>query len=451
VGEETSGWRMPIEKAVANYDEDSVTMAVAAGIDCLSGIDRRAVDGLFFCSTTSPYKEKQAATIVATAIDLRRDLFTADITNCLRSGTTALRMAVDAIRGGSAKQVMVTAADCRMGTPMSDFDRSFGDGAAALLLGDQGVVASVEGSYSVSNEMLDVWRTDGDNFVRSWEDRFIYEEGYASVLPEAVSGLMRKYNLTPKDFAKAVFYAPDARRHREMGARLGFDPAQVQDPLFGRLGNTGTAFAPMLLVAALEEAKPGERILLASYGDGADALVLEVTDHIEKIRDRRGIKGHLASKRILRNYFTYLEWRGLGVGGEAMRGMPRPSASCIWRERDEIIRLYGSRCKSCGTIQYPPQRICTSCHAKDNYEDVRLSDKRAKLFTYSLDYATFVPDRPLVNAIIDFDGGGRGNFMITDREIDSIQVGMVLEMTFRRPYTGRGIHNYYWKCMPVRM
>ena len=31
---------LPGEKAIANYDEDSLTMAVAAAIDCLNGFDR---------------------------------------------------------------------------------------------------------------------------------------------------------------------------------------------------------------------------------------------------------------------------------------------------------------------------------------------------------------------------------------------------------------------------
>src|SRR3989338_7758831 len=63
------------ERAVANFDEDTVTMAVEAGVDCLKGIDREQIDGLYFASTTSPYKEKQSAAIVAEALDLRREIF----------------------------------------------------------------------------------------------------------------------------------------------------------------------------------------------------------------------------------------------------------------------------------------------------------------------------------------------------------------------------------------
>jgi 3-hydroxy-3-methylglutaryl CoA synthase len=54
------------ERAVAKYDEDSVTMAVAATTSCIKRSGLQA-DGVFFASTTSPYQEKQAATLVAAA------------------------------------------------------------------------------------------------------------------------------------------------------------------------------------------------------------------------------------------------------------------------------------------------------------------------------------------------------------------------------------------------
>ncbi len=182
------------EKAVANWDEDSLTMAVAAAIDCLGGIERKTVDGLYFATTTPPYGEKLAATTAAWAADLRPDIFTADITDSLRAGTAALRMAADAVKAGSAKNLLVTASDLRMGA--GGMDTGFGDGAAAFLVGDKDVIATIEGSYSLSNELLDVWRASGARNVRSWEDRFVFEEGYLKILPQAVKsfpGKIRSY------------------------------------------------------------------------------------------------------------------------------------------------------------------------------------------------------------------------------------------------------------------
>ena len=239
------------ERAVANHDEDSITMAVEAAIDCLNGMDRHTVDGLYFASTTSPYREKESATIVAAATDLRDDIFTLDLVNSLRSGTSAVRAASDAVKSGSAKTVLVSAADCRLPAPNSEFESVFGDGAAALLIGDTDVAVTIEGSHSISSDFIDMWKREEDSYVRTWEDRFILEHGYREKLPMVVSELLKKHDLAPKDFTKVVYYAPDARSHRRVARSLGLDPAQVQEPMFDSLGNTGTAFAPMMLVAAL--------------------------------------------------------------------------------------------------------------------------------------------------------------------------------------------------------
>jgi len=443
LGRETTGWGMPIEKPVVNFDEDSITMAVAAGMDCVSGREREAVDSLLFATTTSPYAEKQGAAQVAAAVDLRRDISTNDVTNSLRAGAQALRLAVDAVKAGSARQVMVTAADCRTGTPGSEFDQVSGDGAGALLIADEGVIAEVVDSFSVSDEVLDNWRAEGDGAVRSWEDRFVLQTGYLSVLPEAVQGLLKKVNLNIKDINRAVLYGPNPRRHQEMAGQLGLSPAQVQDPLFGRMGNTGAAYSLMLLIAALEEAEPGEKILLGSYGDGADAFLLETTDAITKFNGRRGIKGNLERKRIR---------KAVGVRGADLRGLEGggPSISARWRDRESIDRLHGAKCRSCGLVQFPLQRICTRCHAKDQWETVRLSDKPGSIFTFSLDYLVPGIDRPLAIVVINFDGGGRGLFMMTDREVEDVCCEAPVEMSFRKLRSSGGVHNYYWKAIPRR-
>jgi 3-hydroxy-3-methylglutaryl CoA synthase len=452
LGPETKGWGFPLEKAVGNYDEDSLTMAVASALDCLGSGDRNAVDGLYFASTTAPYKEKLASTTAAIACDLRNDIQTIDFANSLRAGTTALRTALDTIKAGSAKSLLVTASECgRLGRPRGNFDRNNGDGAAAFLIGDRNIIAAVEAGGTLSNEMLDVWRLDGGKYVQSWEDRFVIDEGYYGVLSGAIAAFLKKYNLGPGDIGKVVFNAPDRRRHADMAKKLGFKPEQLQDPLFGKLGNTGAAFSPMLLVAALEEAKPEDRILVANYGNGADILLLKVTDNIGRITGRRGIRRNLAMKMTIPDYETYLGFRH-NPPEEDLYPPLRPSASAIARERESIFRLYAAECESCGTIEYPHQRICTRCGARDNAKPVRLSDRRAKIFTYTLDNLAQIPayDLPMVDCIINFDGGGRGCFQMTDRDPGKIEVGMEVEMTFRKLHTACGMNSYFWKCTPVR-
>jgi len=455
LGAETIGWSGRGEKAVANYDEDSITMAVAAVMNCLEGRDVSQVDGLYFASTTQPYLEGPSAAMVATAAGLRRDIVSIDFSNSLRAGTTALKLAVDAVRAGAARQILVVAADLRVPVPSSSIEPVLGDGAVAFLIADSGVAVSVEDSHALSDEILDYWREDGHSTVRFWEDRFNIDMGYNRALTEAVDGLMKKTNLAPSDFARAVFYAPDARRHNDMAKKLGFDGRQVQDGMFNVLGNTGAALALMLLTAALEEAKPGERILLAGYGSGANAILLQATDEISAVRSRRTLLKQLDSKRIISDYTKYLAWRGHILTADPARRPPDevPSPANVYRNRDRNIRFFGVKCKTCGATLYPPMRICVNCQTRDNFEPYRFADKRATLFTYSYDFIGRTKDPPVIIAYIDFEGGGRARLMMADGDIAELKQGMPLELTFRRLYTdtNEGIHDYYWKCTPVRI
>jgi 3-hydroxy-3-methylglutaryl CoA synthase/uncharacterized OB-fold protein len=440
------------EKAIRNFDEDSITMAVAAAVDCLKGQDREAIDGLFFASTTSPYREKQIATSIAAAADLRRDIITADFSGSLRSGTAAIKAALDAVKAGSAGSILVVATDSRMGAPGTEFEQNCGDGAAALIIGGTDIIAEIEASYSVANEINDVWRRDDDEFIRSWEDRFSYSKGYQDTVTQAVSALLQKSGLSPADVTRAVIAAPTARMHGEISRRLGFDPkTQAHPHLFEVMGNTGSAYPLMLLISALEDAKPGDRMLLSSYGNGSDALVLRVTNQIEQIGKRRGMKTNLETKRIVDDYRTYLQWRGLLV----FEAAPIPpggfiSSSALLRDRSQVFPLHGLQCKACSSIHYPPQRVCPKCRTKDQFDEVRLSDRTGKIFTFSADNLCPRREAPRVTAIIDFEGGGRMATMMTDRVLEEIEVGMPVEMSFRRLASQDGVHNYGWKSVPLR-
>ena len=445
------------ERSVANSDEDTVTMAVEAVFDCLNNVERENVDGLYFASTSAPFKEKESSTLVATAADLRSEIITADYGNSLRAGAAAFRAALDAVVSGSAKNVLVTASDCRIGYPRSDYEQNFGDAAAALLIGNTAKPAvTVEGSYSLCNELYDVWRLDKDSYVQSWEERFIIEHGYTENMRKAISGLMERQNLSPQDVTKAIFYAPTVRAQQGLARSLGFDvKTQLEDLLISNIGISGCAHALLMLVAALEEAKPGDKLLLASYGNGSDAFLLQVTDEIEKIKgSRRGVKGFLDSKMSLPGYARYLSYRGMlePQPGEPFRTLP--AATKTWQTRNWSIRCHGSKCKNCGTIAFPIQRVCYNCRSKDNYEEVRLSDKKGKVFTYTLDQLAGRSDDPVVPQIVVESelGNARLYCLMTDCDPgpDKVVIGTPVEMTFRRMYEGAGMYNYYWKCRPIR-
>ena len=437
---------------MANFDEDSVSMAVAAAIDCLNGREREEIDGLLFATTTPPYAEKQCASIIATALDLRRDIFTADITDVLRAGTTALKSALDSVAAGSAKNVLMVASDNRQGPPKGEAERNSGDGAVAFIISEDAVIAEQAGSYTITENMMDTWRSAGDQFVRSWEDRFAIEEGLERIIGEAISGFMEKEGVSVKDVTKLALYSPDARRHGQLARHLGFQPEQVQDPLFGRMGNTGAAFPLMLLAGALEDGSPDQLLLTVAYGDGSDVLGFRTTSKIGERGQGLGVSGFLDSGQVLDSYETYAKWRNIWLTDSSSRrpDPQSPSVTALWRESDQNIKFHGGVCNQCGYVQYPPQRVCVECQSKDDSTPIRLSDKLGTVFTYSLDYLAGTVDTPLAVVVVDYEPGGRVLCMMTDREVGEIQIGMPVQMSFRKLRVVNGIHNYYWKAVPLR-
>ncbi|MEA3358135.1 MAG: OB-fold domain-containing protein [Thermodesulfobacteriota bacterium] len=444
------------EKCVANFDEDSITMAVASGMNCLEGRDREGIEQLYFATTTSPFSERCGAGIIGTALDISSKISTFDLTGSIRAGTSALISALNSISSGAAHSALVCASDMRLGKPGSSQELGFSDGAASLLIGDKDVIAEWEGSYSVSYDFPGAWRTENDKTDRAWEDRFGREEGYKKFIVESISGLMDKYKQNPGDINKIIFPGIYPRDHASICRTLGFGPEQTHDHLMNDMGNTGTAYPLMLLISALEEAIPGQRLIVAGYGNGCDALLFQVTDNIESIqRKKRAIKKSLQSKKELKSYEKYLAFRGLisPEGGIRAEAIPYTAMSLTWRDRREILGLCGTRCKECGTPQYPAQKVCVNpgCQAVDKMEPYRFSDKKGKIFSFTADLLSYTPNPPAIYAVIDFEGGGRFWFDLTDCDIDSLKIGTEVEMTFRRRYVDQrgGIIGYFWKAVPV--
>ena len=446
------------EKCVANFDEDSITMAVASSMNCLEDRNRQSIEGLYFATTTSPFTERCGAGIIGTALDINSKISTFDFTGSTRAGTSALISAIHSISSGTAHSALVCASDMRLGKPGSSQELGFSDGAASLLIGDKDVIAEWEGSYSVSYDFPGTWRTANDTTDRAWEDRFGREEGYKKFIIESISGLMDKYKQGPGDINKIVFPGIYPRDHASICRTLGFGPDQIHDHLMNDMGNTGTSYPLMLLISALQEARPGAMIIIAGYGNGCDAMLFKVTDNIERIQKKKGgLKKSLKSKRELKSYEKYLAFRGLisPEGGIRAEAIPYTAMSLAWRDRREILGLCGTRCKECGTPQYPAQKVCVNpdCQAIDKMESYRFSDKKGKIFSFTKDLLSYTPNPPALYAVIDFDGGGRFWFDITDCDLDSLTIGTEVKMTLRRRYVDErgGIIGYFWKAVPIEV
>ena len=435
------------EKAVAWNDEDAITLGVTAAIHCLRGFDRSQIDLLIFASTTLPFQEKQASALVARVLDLPRAVQTSDQTGTTRAGTIALRAAFDAIHAGSARCALVIASDVRLAAPNSGLEANFGDGAAAFLVGEGDAIATLDDFAAVADEITDVWRPADHDYVHSWEDRFVIQESYSPNMAAALAALLDRSQTTAANYDRVALYAPDARSHGDAARAAGLGKAQLVAPLFGQLGNAGTAFAPLLLVSALESARAGERILVVNFGSGADATSFRTTPQIEKSGDRRGVAWNLARRRVVARYDDYLAARGLTAKEWDAGTNPGLSATILFRERDDDLSFKGQQCLKCGAVQFPAQRVCETCFAKDQFEKVRLSDRIGKVVTYTFDFFFPTPNPPTVVTIVDVDGA-RIHLQVIEIKPDEMKIGQEVEFVFRRIHESGGRPNYYWKGIP---
>jgi len=450
----SGGASMGGERSVASWDEDSLTMAVEAGLDCLSGIDPKEIDGVYFASVSSPYKEKQAASIIASALDLRKDAYTSDFTDSLRAGTSAIKAAYDAIKAGTARKILVTAADLRTAMPRSEFVQLFGDAAVALLIGGDGTIAEIEGFSSVSDAIPGPWKRAEDLYPRVFEAKLDRMYGFLKDVPGALVGLLKKTGVEAKDISKLAIYAPDPRSYMDIARLLGVDPkTQLQDPLFATVGITGVPHCLLLLVGALEAAKPGERIVCSSYGEGSDAFLVRTTDKVEQEKGKhRGTK-YVSSKRMLPSYAQFSDFKK-----ERETGWPDAARSALvkyWRDEKWELPLYGMRCNKCGTLQYPIGRCCAVCGERDDHEDVKLA-RKGEVFSYTHDYLVGPGNLPAdginatTRAVVDLEDGCRLFLEMADREIDEVDIGMPVELTFRL-FNQKSNYRYYaWRARPVR-
>ncbi len=442
-------WGIPVvpgERAVANADEDSLTMAVAAGADCLAGIDPATIDGLFFATTTAPYDEKQCAAVIAAALDMRSDINTVDFTGSLRAASSALRAAADAIDAGSAKSILVVAADCRLGEPESMWEQLLGDGAGALLLATRGG-ASLRDAYSIAGEQVGVWRRSDDPYLRSFEPKAETKYGYVQTAVQAGQAVLQSAGLQPSEIAKAVVTAGDPRSLWTATGKIGLDQSQLQDTLFMSVGNPGAPLVLMMLAGALEEAAAGDRLLVINNGDGADAFLVEVEESFAPVEGRKGLAGHLSLRRELPHYTSYASFRKLLKREDPD---PRGSAVTYWRDTNIVLNFHGGRCANCGVVLYPIPRVCSECRAKDRMEELPLA-KRGTVYTYTLDHleAGKYVNTPVPRLVLDLDGGGRVFLSMTDGSPEDVEIGMSAEVVFRRLHEGSSFHNYYWKCRPA--
>jgi len=309
------------EKAVAGLDEDVVTMTVESSVNALkrARISSNQLNGVFFASTSAPYAEKLSSSTIVASLDGPSEIFLADFGSSTKAGTAALLSCLDFVSSGRGNLGLVSASDASQAMPSDSIEHGLGAGSASFVIGRNDIMASVEGAHCSSLEIIgERYRRHGERYLRDSGIGAYTEQAFNQALTISVTGLLTNLGLKAEDFAYAIFQQFDGRIAYDIGRKLGFKDNQISPSMtVTKIGDSGSASPLIGLCAVLEVARPGDRILVASYGSGSgsDAISLVTTDQLVERRNRAPlIENYLAQKEYI-DYLTYLKLRRILVAG----------------------------------------------------------------------------------------------------------------------------------------
>jgi hydroxymethylglutaryl-CoA synthase len=301
------------EKAVAGFDEDTATIATESARNAvkMAGIDPEDIGAIYVGSESHPYAVKSTATIVSEAIEAAPAMTAADYEFACKAGTAAIQTCMGLVGSGMIKYGLAIGADTAQGAPGDALEYTAASGGAAYLIGREGLIAEIEDTYSVTTDTPDFWRREGEPYPQHG-GRFTGSPAYFKHVLSATLGLMKKMDITHKDFDYAVFHQPNGKFPRNAAKNLGFTDKQINDGiLVDRIGNTYSGSSLLGLARVLDIAKPGERILVTAFGSGAgsDSFSIHVTEGIEEKRTKvPNVEKYIGEKKYI-DYGTYVKLR----------------------------------------------------------------------------------------------------------------------------------------------
>lgn len=306
------------EKSVPGPDEDTVTMSVEAARHALArsgGIDPKDIGAVYVGSESHPYAVKPSGTIVAEAIGATPELHVADLEFACKAGTEGMFLSQALVKAGEVKYALGIGADTSQGAPGDALEYSAAAGAAAFLFGadEEKLIAEVLHTYSWTTDTPDFWRREYMHYPRHGS-RFTGEPAYFRHTKSSATGIMEKAGMKPSDFAFAIFHQPNGKFPMRVGLDLGFTKAQLETGwLSPWLGNTYSGASPIGLTAVLDVAKPGDLVLLTSFGSGAgsDSFVFRVLDRVTEVQGLAPkTRPQLDENKIYLSYGQYAKLRG---------------------------------------------------------------------------------------------------------------------------------------------
>lgn len=445
------------ENSVCGPDEDVISMGVEAAENAVlcAGIDAKNLGGIYLGTDSLPHIEHSSLGIFIQSLGTKQDVDLADFTASPRASIAAFKAMKDAIDSGRVGNGLVVATESRDVPAGSSMEASCGDGAGALVLGTEGIVAEIENIYSYNTHFVDRWREAGAPYVKEYDPRFSREFGYQKHMITSGKIALKESGNDIGDFKYVVLQpAGDPRTAEGVARALGVTPEQTKlSDVFSLVGELGAASVNVQIAKVLDKAEPSDRILAISYGSGSsDVLTLKVTEEIKEKRKRVRSFDHYLESKVYIEYLKFVGLKGTFKKEEDIRPMGVPPMSpMVWRDSPDVVGMKGAKCKKCGYINFPPsiRKICIRC-GNTEFEPVKLG-KKGKVYAFVVNVYLPPPlQGPLPMIIGEMEDGTWFRALGTELKLKEVEIDLPVELVLRRIIRENGVGVYSPTFRPVR-
>jgi hydroxymethylglutaryl-CoA synthase len=426
-------------RAVSGWDEDALTLATEAARELGAG-----AQSVTFASTSAPFTERSHAALMSEALALPATVRTNDVSGSRRCAVSAL---IQALLGN--ENALIASGEARKVLAGSPLHLSFGDGGSAVRVATSGA-ARLLGYASLSHDLIDLYASHEHPAPYAYEERFVRETAVRNVIAPTIKHAVDAAGVDPAAIAFAAVHEPVSGSWRDIAKATGITAPNLASDLSAAAGDLGAAHVLFAFALACHQAKVGDLILLAGFGSGCDAVVVELT---AEMPGAAAAAAMLTSGLATSDYIRFLSLSGAldldwGVRAEFEQ---KAQATVIERHGRDTIGFIGGR-DSRGNVQFPKSRIPVHPDATgpEPLTDVRLADLTATLVSVTADRLNFTPDPPFWFGLVQFDNGARLMMEFTDADARGFKVGDKVRMRLRIKSHDkrRGFRTYFWKAAP---
>ncbi len=303
------------EKSVPGKDEDTITISMEAARNAITRTEIKTKDigSIFIGSESHPYAVKPSSSIVGEALDLGNDYMAVDTEFACKAGSATIQINMGLVDSKMIKYGLSIGSDTSQAEPGNALEYSAAAGGAAFIIGcNEEAIATIDFTCSFTSDTPDFWRRAMQPYP-AHAGRFTGEPAYFKHVIGATKMILEKSKMQMNDFDHVVFHMPNGKFPEAVAKIFGVTKEQLETGLIvKKIGNTYSGSSLLGLTCVLDIAKPGDKILVTSYGSGSgsDSFILTCTEKIvEAQKKARTTQDYVDRKEYLiySKYRTHME------------------------------------------------------------------------------------------------------------------------------------------------